>query len=163
MVAPWCFSAIETPAFSGHNAGDIDSIRGVRMFEPVLNSLPAFAMFFAAAIALLAAFIGLYALITPYNELALIRAGNVAAATSLSGALLGIALPVAVAVAVSHSLVVMVAWGVVACAIQLLAFLATRLLLPHLVADIPAGRLASAVFLAALSLGVGIINAACII
>ena len=133
------------------------------MFDPVLSSLPAFATYFAVAIGLLAAFLGLYALITPYNELELIRAGNVAAATSLSGALLGIALPVAVAVAVSHNVFVMVGWGVVACAIQLIAFLAARLILPHLVADIPAGRQASAVFLAALSLGVGIINAACII
>lgn len=133
------------------------------MFDPVLSSLPAFATYFAVAIGLLAAFLGLYALITPYNELELIRAGNVAAATSLSGALLGIALPVAVAVAVSHNVFVMVGWGVVACAIQLIAFLAARLILPHLVADIPAGRQASAIFLAALSLGVGIINAACII
>jgi len=133
------------------------------MFDPVLSSLPAFATYFAVAIALLAGFLGLYALITPYNELELIRAGNAAAATSLSGALLGIALPVAVAVAVSHSVAVMVGWGVVACVIQLLAFLAARLILPHLVADIPAGRQASAIFLAALSLGVGIINAACII
>lgn len=133
------------------------------MFDPVLSSLPAFATYFAVAIGLLAAFLCLYALITPYNELELIRAGNVAAATSLSGALLGIALPVAVAVAVSHNVLVMVGWGVVACAIQLIAFLAARLILPHLVADIPAGRQASAIFLAALSLGVGIINAACII
>ncbi len=133
------------------------------MFDQVLNNLPAFATFFAAAFAIVAAFVALYALITPYNELALIREGNVAAATSLAGALLGIALPVAVAVAVSHNLYSMIGWGVVACAVQLLAFLACRLALPQLSVDIPRGRAAPAIFLAAISVGVGIISAASIV
>lgn len=133
------------------------------MFDTVLNSLPAFATYFAAAAAIVAGFVALYALITPYNELALIRDGNVAAAVSLAGALMGIALPVAVAVAVSHNLMAMVGWGVVACLVQLVAYLAARLALPHLALDIPQGRLASAIFLAAISVGVGILSAACIV
>lgn len=133
------------------------------MFEPVLNQLPSFAIFFVVAAAIVALFVALYALVTPYNELTLIREGNVAAALSLGGALVGLALPVAVAVAVSHNLYVMAGWGVVACAVQLLAFLAARLALPRLSEDIPRGGLAAGIFLAALSLAVGIINAACII
>ena len=132
------------------------------MFDQVLNNLPAFAMYFATAFAILVAFLTLYALVTPYNELELIRQGNVAAATSLAGALVGIALPVAVAVVVSHNLYTMVGWGVVACIVQLLAFVATRLVLPHLCEDIPQGKAAAAIFLAAISTGVGIISAACI-
>ena len=133
------------------------------MFDPVIGSLPAFATFFAAAFAMVAGFLVLYALVTPYNELDLIRQGNVAAAVSLAGALVGIALPVALAVASSHNLYVMVGWGVVACAVQLLAFVAARLALPHIAQDIPRGQLASGIFLASLSLGVGIISAACIV
>lgn len=133
------------------------------MLEQALNNLQAFAAFFAAALAILAAFLSLYAVITPYNELALIRAGNVAAAISLGGAVLGMALPVGVAVAVSHNLVSMFGWGVIACAVQLLAFVLARLLLPQIAVDIPAGRMASAVFLASLSLGIGVVNAACIV
>lgn len=46
------------------------------MFDPVINSLPAFAGYFATAIVLLAVFLALYVLVTPYNELRLIREGN---------------------------------------------------------------------------------------
>ncbi len=46
------------------------------MFDPVLSSLPAFAGYFATAIGLLAVFVLLYVFVTPYNEMALIRAGN---------------------------------------------------------------------------------------
>lgn len=133
------------------------------MFDPVIGSLPAFATFFAAAFAIVAGFLVLYALVTPYNELDLIRQGNVAAAVSLAGALVGIALPVALAVASSHNPYVMIGWGVVACAVQLLAFVAARLALPHIAQDIPRGQLASGIFLASVSLGVGIISAACIV
>jgi len=81
------------------------------MFDPVINSLPAFASFFAAAVGLLAVFLALYIFITPYSELALIRAGNEAAAVSLGGAVIGFALPIAVSVAVSHNLYAMIGWG----------------------------------------------------
>ncbi|MBS1191071.1 MAG: hypothetical protein H6R10_2863 [Rhodocyclaceae bacterium] len=133
------------------------------MFDIVINNLLGFISFFAVAIAILTVFLTVYAFITPYNELALIRQGNVAAATSLAGALLGIALPVAVAVAVSHNLLSMLGWGILACIIQLCAFVAARVILPHLAEDIPQGRLAAGIFLAALSVGVGIINAGCIV
>ena len=59
------------------------------MFDPVISSLPAFAGYFATAVGLLAVFLVLYVFVTPYNELALIREGNVAAAISLAGALVG--------------------------------------------------------------------------
>lgn len=133
------------------------------MFDPVINSLPAFAGFFATAVALLAAFLALYVLVTPYNEIALIRDGNAAAALSLGGALIGFALPIAVAVAVSHNLYVMIGWGVVAGVVQLLVYIAARLALPRLNESIPQGKTASGIFLASLALGVGILNAGCIV
>ena len=132
------------------------------MFDPVLSGLPAFASFFAAAVVILAAFLALYVLITPYNEMALIREGNVAAAVSLGGAILGFAVPLAISVAVSHNLYAMIGWGAVAGVVQLLVFGAARLALPQINSSIPQGKLASGVFLASLSLGVGILNAACI-
>jgi putative membrane protein len=133
------------------------------MFDPVINSLPAFAGFFATAVALLAAFLALYALVTPYSEIALIRDGNAAAALSLGGALVGFVLPIAVAVAVSHNLYVMIGWGAVAGIVQLLAYIAARLALPRLNESIPQGKTASGIFLASLALSVGILNAGCIV
>jgi putative membrane protein len=133
------------------------------MFEPVIASLPAFASYFVTAVILLAVFVCLYALVTPYAELALIRAGNEAAAVSLGGALIGFSLPLAVSVAVSHNLYAMVGWSVVAGVVQLLAFTAARLALPSINRSIPEGRLASGIFLASLSIGVGVLNAGCIV
>lgn len=133
------------------------------MFDPVINSLPAFAGYFATALALLALFVVLYLFTTPYNEMALIREGNTAAAVSLGGAMIGYALPIAVSVATSHNIASMVGWGVVACVVQLLAYIVARLVLPQIVQNIPLGKVASGVFLASLSLGTGILNAGCII
>jgi putative membrane protein len=55
------------------------------------------------------------------------------------------------------------AWGAIAGIVQILAYLAARcdFSLPRLAQDIPAGKVASAIFLAAVSLTVGLINAAC--
>lgn len=132
------------------------------MFDPVINNLPAFAAYFATAVMLLAIFLALYVLVTPYNELALIRDGNTAAAISLGGAIIGYALPIAVSVAVSHNIGAMIGWGVVACVVQLLAYIVARLALPQINLNIPQGKIAAGVFLASLSLGIGILNAGCI-
>ena len=133
------------------------------MFDPVLNSLPAFASYFLTAVELLGVFAVLYDLVTPYSELALIREGNAAAAITLGAAVIGFALPIAVSVAVSHNLYAMIGWAVVAGAVQLLVYVAARLALPRLNEAIPQGKIASGIFLASLSLGVGILNAGCII
>jgi hypothetical protein len=51
--------------------------------------------------------------------------------------------------------------GAIGCAVQLLAYLAARAAIPQLAKDIPAGKVAPALFLAALSISVGLVNAAC--
>ena len=132
------------------------------MFDPVINGLPAFASFFATAVLMLAAFVALYVAVTPYSEIRLIRAGNEAAAVSLGGAVIGFALPLAVSVAVSHNLYAMIGWGAVAGVVQLFVFIVARLALPRINESIPQGRLASGIFLALLSIAVGILNAGCI-
>ncbi len=127
----------------------------------LLTMLPAFLAYFVVAIVLLALFLLIYLNVTPYHEMALIRAGNTAAAISLSGALLGFAMPVANVIAHSDTLLDLASWGAIAGVVQILAYLVARLALPQLNQDIPAGRTAPAVFLAVVSLSVGLINAAC--
>lgn len=127
----------------------------------LLTMLPAFLAYFAVAIVLFALFLLVYLNVTPYHEVALIRAGNSAAAVSLAGAVLGFAMPVANVIAHSDTLIDLAAWGAIAAVVQLLAYLLTRFALPQLVQDIPAGRMAPAIFLAVVSLTVGLINAAC--
>lgn len=127
-----------------------------------LVTLPNFLIYFAASVALTAIFLLVYMRVTPYREWELIRAGNNAAAISLSGAGLGFVLPLASTITHSVNWLDMVVWGVVAMIVQLGVFLLARVLKPQLNADIAAGRTAPAVSLAAMSVGVGILNAACL-
>lgn len=125
------------------------------------TALPAFFAYFGVAIALLAVFVLIYVNITPYAEIALIREGNSAAAVSLSGALLGFAMPVANAIAHTGSIADLAVWGSIAGTVQILAYVVSRYAFPKMVHDIPAGKVAPAIFLAAFSVTVGLINAAC--
>lgn len=127
----------------------------------LLTMLPNFLAYFAVAMVLLAVFLLVYINVTPYDEFALIRGGNSAAAISLSGALVGFAIPVANVIAHSDTLADLAAWGAIAGLVQILAYVVARFALPQLNADIPADKISPAIFLAALSLTVGIINAAC--
>ena len=120
-----------------------------------------FLLYLAISGVLLAVFVALYVRITPYREIALIRENNMAAAFSLSGALIGMVIPLANAVEYSVNLIDMAIWGFIALAIQLLVFVIARIALPHITVDIPAGKQASGFFLGAISIAAGLLNAAC--
>ena len=120
-----------------------------------------FLVYMALALVLLAMFIAIYVRVTPYRELQLIREGNMAASFSLSGALLGFIVPLTAAVKYSVGLVDMAIWGLIALAVQIAAFMVVRLLIPTIAEDITANKGAQGFFLGTLSLGVGLLNGAC--
>jgi putative membrane protein len=126
-----------------------------------LSTLPNFLAYLGTAIVLLVAFVAIYLYVTPYDEINLIRANNVAAAISLSGAVIGFAMPIANVIAHSDTLLDLAVWGVIAGIVQLLAWMVARVALPRLKEAIAAGLVAPAIFVAALSITVGLINAAC--
>ena len=122
----------------------------------------AFIIAFAAAGAFTLAFKVIYQWVTPYHERTLIRAGNTAAAISLGGALIGYVLPLASALSHTVSLMEFAAWALLAGIIQILAFVVTsKLAFKNLVTRIEAGEIAAAIYLAAISICVGLLNAAC--
>lgn len=122
----------------------------------------AFLIAFAAAAAFTIAFKLIYQWITPYHEHTLIRAGNTAAAVTLGGALIGYVLPLASALSNTVTLAEFAAWALLAGGIQILVFLVvSRLLLRDLKARIEAGEMAPALYLAAISICAGLLNAAC--
>lgn len=133
-----------------------------RAFE-YLSGLPAFGAYFGLALLLLGLFVLIYVRATPYRELTLIGAGNSAAAASLGGALVGFAIPVASAVENSVSLLDMLLWASVALVVQLLAYVLARMLVPTLARNIQAGEVASGVFLGALAIAIGLLNAAAMV
>lgn len=120
-----------------------------------------FLVYLAVSLAFLALFVAIYIRLTPYRELALIREGNMAASFSLSGSLLGFIVPLAATVRYSAGLADMAIWAALALVVQLCAFIAVKLVVPNLAHDIQAGRAAQGFFLGCVSLGVGLLNAAC--
>lgn len=126
-----------------------------------LTGLPLFAAYFGLALLLLGAFVFIYVRVTPYREIELIRAGNSAAAASLGGAIIGFVLPVASSIEFSVSLVDMLLWSVVSLLVQLVGFVVVRALIPDLSKKVQEGQLASGVFLGAVAIALGLLNAAC--
>ncbi len=131
------------------------------ILQESITGFPAFIIHLVAALVMLAVFLFIYIKITPYHEIQLIRAGNVAAAISLSGAMMGFTIPLAKAIAQSGSLLDMLMWGGIALVIQLLAYAIVRLLIPSISKDVPDGKVAQGTFLGMLSLATGVLNAAC--
>jgi putative membrane protein len=55
----------------------------------------------------------------------------------------------------------MALWGAIAMAVQIAAFVVVKLLIPSITEDIPNNKTSVGFFLGSVSLGVGVLNAAC--
>ncbi len=120
-----------------------------------------FVIYILGAAVLFALFQFIYTRITPHKEFELIRAGNVSAAVALGGAIVGFAIPASNVIAHSISLLDFVVWAVIAAFVQLLAFLMTSLVLKGASERIKNGELAAGIYVAAVAISVGMLNAAC--
>ncbi len=125
-----------------------------------LSTLPAFLAYFGLSVFVTAIFILVYLWITPHEEMRLIRENNEAAAISFIGAVLGFIIPVATATAQSVSWFDCLVWSLVALIVQALTFFVVHWFLPHISEEINNDERAPAIFLAGISIGVGILNAA---
>ena len=114
------------------------------------------------AAALLIVFFVIYTRVTPYNEVLLIRQGNQAAALSLGGALLGFSATIASSLMHTADYQQFFAWAFGAMVVQLLAYVVTTRLLRMSKDQIESNNSAFGGLLAAISLSIGAINAACI-
>ena len=120
-----------------------------------------FLIYAGLAVAFIYLFMIVYLWLTPYNELKLIKDGNVAAAISLSGSVLGFTFPLAAAIFQAVHPWDMMLWALIAGLVQLLVYLAVRYSLLNVVRRIPDGQVATGIVLAAISISAGILNAAC--
>jgi len=132
------------------------------VLQAFLAGFPVLLLHFAVTIAMLVAGVWIYTKITPYDEFDLIRGGNLAAAVSLGGAVIGLAIPLAFTMASSVSVWEVLIWGPVTLALQLIAYRGTDLLLRDLPTRIQAGEMGPAIFLVSVKLGVAAINAAAV-
>ena len=126
-----------------------------------LSGFDEFLIYAGLAIAFIYGYMIVYLWVTPYNELKLIKDGNVAAAISLSGSVLGFTLPLAAAIANSVHPWDMMLWALIAAIVQLLVYVAVRYTLLNVSRRIPDGQVATGIVLGAISVSAGILNAAC--
>jgi len=121
-----------------------------------------FAMFFATALAVLVAFLYLYAVVTPYDDYEMIFAqNNIASALTFGGAIVGLCIPLYSALVHSVSYEDFVVWALVAMSVQLLfAFFITRIKGKYCVVEhISNGSASVGVLMAFISVAIGILNA----
>ncbi len=126
-----------------------------------VNGAGHFILAFGLAALFLAVFKRLYQISTPYDEARLIASGNNAAAIALGGAIIGFALPLASALTQTSNVLEFAAWALLAGVIQIVASLVVRrFIVRDMVERIEGGNVASALYLAATAVGVGLLNAA---
>ncbi|SRR5258706_10784141 len=126
-----------------------------------LSGFDEFLIYAGLSVAYIYGYMIVYLWITPYNELKLIKEGNVAAALSLSGSVLGFTLPLAATIYNSVHPWDMMLWAFIAALVQLLVYVAVRYTLLNVVRRIADGQIATGIVLAAISVSAGILNAAC--
>lgn len=130
------------------------------VLKAFLTGVPATAAHFTITIGLLAIGSTIYAWLTPHRELELIRQGNTAAATSFAGAIVGLAIPLAVSMASSFVVLEVAVWGAFALGGQLAVYIVVDRLFPGLPNRIRDGDQAAAILLIGIKLGVALIGAA---
>ncbi len=127
-----------------------------------MNSAFSYAVHLLSAFVLLLAFAAVYLKATPFDELALIRDGNVAAMLSFGGALVGFCLTLASSIAHNSTLGAVVIWAVGAMLVQVLTYAGLTRLMPGMNHAIEDRNAAMGGLMGTASLVVGIINAACL-
>ncbi|MEW5754713.1 MAG: DUF350 domain-containing protein [Pseudomonadota bacterium] len=132
-------------------------------FLDSLSLIPSYFAYLIASFLVTWLFVAIYIRLTPYREVHLIRSGNLSAALSLGGAMLGFVISLAGVIIHSVSLVDLAIWGGVALIVQLAAFFLVRWVIPELVTGIERGDLAHGSILGLASLAAGILSAACMV
>ena len=123
-------------------------------------SLINYLAFLGLGLSMLACFMALYQAVTPYNELRMIREGNVAAALSFGGAFLGFTLTLASSAISAARITEFLIWSAVAGVVQLLAFVLAAYAIKQVRHHMTNGNVAVGAAMMFFSIAVGVINAA---
>lgn len=130
---------------------------------PSLIGFPYFVLYLVSALVYMWVFTKVYTHITPYNEWKLIKEDeNCAAAMALGGSIIGFSLALASAATNSVAYLDFAFWGLVAMLVQLLTFAIIRFVyMPRIICRIKDGQVSAGAISAAISISVGLLNAAC--
>ncbi|MDV7105327.1 DUF350 domain-containing protein [Vibrio sp. TH_r3] len=128
-----------------------------------IGNVGAFLLYFIVSLAFLLLFKVVYVRVTPYDEWALIKDGNnISAAIALAGSILGYSLAISGAASNSVNIVDFAVWGGIALLAQIAAFFIVRIaFMPKISERIEQGEIPAGIVMAATSVAVGLLNAAC--
>lgn len=132
------------------------------VIQSFLAGFPVLVLHLAVTLGMLGLGVTIYHLVTPYHELRLIRNGNTAAALSISGAIVGLAIPLAICMATSVNVWDIVIWGIVTLLIQILAYRIGDALLKDLPTRIENGEMGAAILVVGIKIAIALINAAAV-
>ncbi|WP_293906570.1 DUF350 domain-containing protein [Phenylobacterium sp.] len=121
---------------------------------------PVFLLHTTVTVAILFAAAAIYVLLTPHKEITLIRDGNEAAAVSLGGVLVGLAIPLAASLRASTNVIEIGLWGIVTVLVQLLVFRLVDMILRGLPKRIQEGEMSAAALLVGAKIATALVIAA---
>ncbi len=127
--------------------------------ESLANGFPYLIFYLLLVTAIYIVGLTVYVKLTPHKEIALIQEGNMAAAISFSGLVIGLALPLAACLVMKIGLIDVLVWGVVSTLLQLFLFRIADMVFAGMPARISDGEVAAATVLAAFKLAGSIILA----
>ena len=127
-----------------------------------LAGVPLFLAYFLIALVFTGIYAFVYTRLTPHDEMSLIKENKPAAAVAFAGSLIGFVLPLASVIENSIDLADMALWGLVALTVQVLAFFGLRLFMPRISERIANNEMAAGIWLGAISIAAGLLNAACL-
>ncbi|MEQ9505430.1 MAG: DUF350 domain-containing protein [Hyphomonas sp.] len=122
-------------------------------------AFPRFLMSTGAAGLMLLIASAVYILLTPWKELSLVRSGNTSAGVALSGAILGLAIPISSTLASSMTIEGLLIWGAIALLMQLITYRVVDLILRDIPRRIADDEIGAATLLAAAKLSTAMILA----
>jgi putative membrane protein len=132
------------------------------VLEAFTTGLPVLISHFVVAVLILLSGVFIYVKTTAWNDLELIRSGNLSASISLGGAFLSLSIPLSASLTASLSVPSIIIWGVTAVIIQLICDRLASLMIGDLSSRIKKNDVSAAVFILGIKLSVAMINSAVI-
>ena len=131
--------------------------------QSLLQGVPVLLLHLAVSVLVLVAALAIYLAISPHRQIALVRAGNTAAALVVGGTALSLAIPLAFCLAGAVNLWDILLWGLVTLTVQVVtAVLVDLLILPNLPRRIASGDMAAATLVTGLKLSMAALLAAAV-
>ena len=132
------------------------------VLEAFTTGFPVLLSHFVVAVLILLSGVFIYVKTTAWNDLELIRSGNLSASISLGGAFLSLSIPLSASLSASLSVPSIIIWGVTAVIIQLICDRLASLVIGDLSSRIKKNDISAAVSILGIKLSVAMINSAVI-